>query len=432
MDTGGAEKSVWLAACVENIAIITIVARFAYRRIRRYCFVFASCAARGVLTAATPARMTYPKNTHSALVTLQRALTPDELWQAANQLLRAAMPVYHVLIGLPCLGTMPVFLRTTLPVPDMDNYFAKLDAVAPMAAMLERNPGAIVVRLSDQMPPGPLDGIPFYDLFMKPEGWRYSAGLLFWSPAGEFIGQLSLNRTEAQGDITDAEMDILRALHPLANAAVERLLASEKRAAAHTSLEHTVHSLPIPMLGVDWDLAVNYSNVAARETMSAWRHGLHAVRVFKTDVSPKLPADLRAAREELKAAWQDAVQANTLARLQHIRLLNHASEAGFQATVQLIEPVTGRSLQPSFVIQFSLPPSDEPEVGRVLGKLARLTPTEREVSRLTAAGDNNTDISRKLNVSESTVRTHLRNIFRKLGITSRGKLAPLYRSLESR
>jgi len=376
--------------------------------------------------------MTYPKNTHSALVALQRALTPEELWQAANQLLRAAMPVYHVLIGLPCLGTMPVFLRTTLPVPDPDNYFVRLNAVAPLAVALAHNPGATTLRMSDGLPREALPGLPFYEEFMKPEGWLYSAGLIFWSSSGEFIGQLSLIRTEAQGDITDAEMAILRELHPLANAAVERLLASEKRAAAHTSLEHTVHSLPIPMLGVDWDLAINYSNVAARETMSAWRHGLHTARVFKTDVSHKLPADLLAACEELKAAWQDAVQSNTLARLQHIRLLNHATEAGFQATVQLIEPVPSRSLQPSFVIQFSPPPSNAPEAGRALGQLAQLTPAEREVARLAAAGDNNAEIVRKLSVSESTVRTHLRNIFRKLGITARGKLAPLYRSLESK
>jgi DNA-binding CsgD family transcriptional regulator len=376
--------------------------------------------------------MPYPKSTHSALVALQRALTPDELWQAANQLLREAMPVYHVLIGLPCLGTMPVFLRTTLPVPDPDSYFVRLNAVAPLAAALAHNPGATTLRMSDGLPREALPGLPFYEEFMKPEGWLYSAGLIFWSSTGEFIGQLSLIRTEAQGDITDAEMDVLRDLHPLANAAVERLLASEKRAAAHTSLEHTVHSLPIPMLGVDWDLALNYSNVAARETMSAWRHGLQSSRVFKTDVSKKLPDDLLAACNELKTAWQDAVQTHTLARLQHIRLLNHASEDGFQATVQLIEPVPGRSLQPSFIIQFSLPPSESPEAGHVLGKLSKLTTSEREVARLAAAGDNNAEIVRKLNVSESTVRTHLRNIFRKLDITSRGKLAPLYRTLESK
>ncbi|CAM2999850.1 response regulator transcription factor [Rariglobus hedericola] len=375
--------------------------------------------------------MPYSENTHTALIALQRALTPEELWQAANQLLRSAMPVYHVLIGLPCLGTMPVFLRTTLPVPDPDTYFVRLNAVAPLADHLARNPGVTTLRMSDGLPLAALPGLPFYEEFMKPEGWLYSAGMIFWSSSGEFIGQLSLIRTEAQGDITDEEMGVLRLLHPLANAAVERLLASEKRAAAHTSLEHTVHSLPIPMLGVDWDLAINYSNVAARETISAWRHGLQSSRVFKTDVSKKLPADLLAACNELKTAWQGAVQTHTLASLQHIRLLNHDTETGFQATVQLIEPVPGRSLQPSFVIQFSPPPSDTPEAGRVLEKLSKLTTSEREVARLAAAGDNNAEIVRKLSVSESTVRTHLRNIFRKLGITSRGKLAPLYRSLEA-
>ena len=375
--------------------------------------------------------MSYPEPTHAALVALQRALTPDEVWQASNQLLRATMPVFHVLMGLPCLGTRPVYLRTTLPVPDTEGYFAKLDAVAPMAAMLAQNPGALAIRMSDQMPPGPLDGIPFYDLFMKPEGWRYSAGLLFWSPTGEFIGQLSLNRTEAHGDITDAEMAVLRQLHPIVNAAVERLLASEKRAAAHTSLEHAVHSLPLPMAGVGWDLTVNYANATACEALTAWRLGSREARSLKAEISPELPADLRSACEQLKADWEQAVQTDTLPHLQRIFLIEHADEAGLQATLQLIEPVQGRSLQPSFVIQFSIPPAGADQAGRALGELSKLTASEREVARLAAAGDDNADIVRKLSVSESTVRTHLRNIFRKLGITSRGKLAPLYRSLET-
>lgn len=375
--------------------------------------------------------MLYPENTHAALVALQRALTPDEVWQASNQLLRAAMPVFHVLMGLPCLGTRPVYLRTTLPVPDTEGYFAKLDAVAPMAAMLQRNPGALTIRLSDQLPPGPLDGFPFYDLFMKPEGWLYSAALLFWSPNGEFIGQLALNRTATQGDITDAEMALLRQLHPLVNAAVERLLASEKRAAAHASLEHAVHALPLPMAGVGWDLAVSYTNGAAREAIAAWHLGVREARALKPGVAPALPADLRLACEQLRNDWEQAVQTDTLPHLQRIFLLEHPEEAGLQATVQLIEPVQGRSLQPSFVIQFSLPPVENHDAGRALGELSKLTTAEREVARLAASGDNNADIVRKLSVSESTVRTHLRNIFRKLGIRSRGKLAPLYRSLES-
>jgi DNA-binding NarL/FixJ family response regulator len=375
--------------------------------------------------------MMYPKNSHIALAALQRALRPEEVWQASNDLLRAVLPVFHVLMGLHCLGTRPVFLRTTLPVSDTESYFAKLDAVAPMGDLLARNPGALIVRLSDQPPPGPLDGMPFHDQFMKPEGWRYSAALLFWSASGEFIGQLALNRTEAQGDVTDAEMALLRELHPLMNAAVERLLAAEKQAAAHSSLEHTVHSLPLPMAGVNWDLGINYLNAAAREALASWRLGTRGSRTFKRDASEVLPADLRAACDQLKIDWQQAVVTDALPGFPRLRLLSHATEAGLQAAIQLIEPVAGRSLQPSFIIQFSLPSGGPRDTARALAELAKLTPAEREVAGLAAAGQSNADIVRQLSVSESTVRTHLRTIFRKLGITSRGKLTPLYRSLDA-
>ncbi|WP_217494375.1 helix-turn-helix transcriptional regulator [Nibricoccus aquaticus] len=388
--------------------------------------------AHGLLpTRTTFRRMSYPETTLNALVALQRAVTPNDVWLASNQLLRAAMPVFHTLVGLPCLGTMPVFLRTTLSVPDPDNYFVRLNAVAPLGPLLAKNPGAPVMRMSDDLPAEALPGLPFYEQFMKPEGWRYSAGLMFWSDTGEFIGQLSLIRTEAQGDITNKEMRLLRELHPLVNAAVNRLLASEKNAAAHRSLEHTVHALPLSIASLDWDLAIQYINTPAREALAVWRLGASAARSLKTSRSPQLPPDLRAACKALKADWETAVQTNTVAQLQAIRRLDHPSEPGLQATLQLVEPVSGRSLQPSFVLQFSRPAHEHHESAHALTELSKLTATEREVARLAAAGHKNPEIVRKLGVSESTVRTHLRSIFRKLGITSRGKLAPLHRSLEN-
>lgn len=375
--------------------------------------------------------MSYPENTLNALVALQRAVTPNEVWLAANQLLRAAMPVFHTLVGLPCLGTMPVFLRTTLSVPDPDGYFVRLNAVAPLAPLLALNPGAPVLRMSDNLPAAALPGLPFYEQFMKPEGWRYSAAMIFWTETGDFIGQLALIRTEAQGDVTDSEIHLLRELHPLVNAAVNRLLAAEKNAAAHRSLEHTVHALPLSIASVDWDLAIQYINTPAREAFAVWRLGAPAARALKTSRTPQLPPDLRAACKALKTDWENALQTNTVTQLQAIRRLAHPSEAGFQAMLQLVEPVSGRSLQPSFIIQFYRPAHEHHESAHALTELSKLTAAERDVARLAAAGYKNPEILRKLNVSESTVRTHLRNIFRKLGITGRGKLAPLHRSLDN-
>jgi DNA-binding CsgD family transcriptional regulator len=49
----------------------------------------------------------------------------------------------------------------------------------------------------------------------------------------------------------------------------------------------------------------------------------------------------------------------------------------------------------------------------------RLTPRQDDLLRLLAAGHTNTQIARRLGISESTVRTHLEHIYARLGVSSR-------------
>jgi DNA-binding CsgD family transcriptional regulator len=51
--------------------------------------------------------------------------------------------------------------------------------------------------------------------------------------------------------------------------------------------------------------------------------------------------------------------------------------------------------------------------------VARLTRRQNELLRLLAAGHTNGQIARRLGISEGTVRTHLENIYEKLGVSSR-------------
>jgi DNA-binding CsgD family transcriptional regulator len=53
-----------------------------------------------------------------------------------------------------------------------------------------------------------------------------------------------------------------------------------------------------------------------------------------------------------------------------------------------------------------------------------LTASERRVARMAAAGMTNREIAQDLFVIQKTVETHLRNAYRKLGISSRGELPP--------
>ena len=61
----------------------------------------------------------------------------------------------------------------------------------------------------------------------------------------------------------------------------------------------------------------------------------------------------------------------------------------------------------------------------VFGRLAFLTAREHEIAALVGRGGSNKQIARQLDITERTVKAHLTEIFRKLGIADRLKLALL-------
>lgn len=59
----------------------------------------------------------------------------------------------------------------------------------------------------------------------------------------------------------------------------------------------------------------------------------------------------------------------------------------------------------------------------VASELNKLSPRERETLVLVARGQSNKEIARTLNLAESTVKIHVQNVLRKLGLTSRVQAA---------
>jgi DNA-binding CsgD family transcriptional regulator len=57
--------------------------------------------------------------------------------------------------------------------------------------------------------------------------------------------------------------------------------------------------------------------------------------------------------------------------------------------------------------------------------LVQLTPMERKIAQLVSSGLSNKDVAAQCWISPRTVAFHLRNVFAKAGVTSRGELAQL-------
>lgn len=62
-------------------------------------------------------------------------------------------------------------------------------------------------------------------------------------------------------------------------------------------------------------------------------------------------------------------------------------------------------------------------ISAVITPLARLTRREREISELAAAGLSNGEISQQLFIAESTVKSHLHRVYKKLGVKNRTALS---------
>lgn len=57
--------------------------------------------------------------------------------------------------------------------------------------------------------------------------------------------------------------------------------------------------------------------------------------------------------------------------------------------------------------------------------LVKLTPTELQIAQLVTSGLSNQEVAAQCWISPRTVAFHLRNVFAKAGVTSRGELAQL-------
>lgn len=93
--------------------------------------------------------------------------------------------------------------------------------------MLDR-PNMPQFRLSDVCPdPCQLENTEFFRRYMEPDGWRYSASLLFWQGSG-LHSEITLRRREAQGDFTQSESAVLSRLRPHFSTVLNRLIKGSR------------------------------------------------------------------------------------------------------------------------------------------------------------------------------------------------------------
>jgi DNA-binding CsgD family transcriptional regulator len=84
--------------------------------------------------------------------------------------------------------------------------------------------------------------------------------------------------------------------------------------------------------------------------------------------------------------------------------------------------MTAEQTEGSGVVGVIVQPSRPAEIAQIVGAAHGLTPRESDIVLLVAAGHTNSEIARLLTMSAYTVADHLKRVFTKLGVASRGEL----------
>ncbi|QNO36963.1 AAA family ATPase [Protaetiibacter sp. SSC-01] len=199
----------------------------------------------------------------------------------------------------------------------------------------------------------------------------------------------------------------------------------------------------LPILGEDWRMpladayAATGDRARAREVMQEAvattppgvpAHGRAALFIASARLEDDVEAAERFYRHALDlvdARHHEAAEAHLglaevlLARGQREAARRHAREAHQYATREGARPlaVQARSLISRVTAPGEILPPDE--------RVGLLSPSEFRIAEAAARGDRNREIARAQFVTVKTVEFHLANVFRKLGIRSRGELAAI-------
>src|SRR5881275_3010839 len=356
------------------------------------------------------------------LLSLHAAINLGSFWKAIQQLLAAAIPNRLIGLMLQPNPILPMIARWTLPVPD--GFFA----AAPLKSYIAAQPRQRFAQTSELFSNrSSLVKSAFYRRYMAPQKCAHAVCLLFWQ-GHRLICVIAIMRTATQGDLSLAEMNLLRQLYPQFLTALCRLRSLEREHSVRMDLEEFLGRLPLPTILLRWNLKPIYQNRAAREFCAVWEKGPEDAR--RTKATSPIPSEILDRCRLLKQQWADAkrpIAPQTGFKEEQVR---HPRLPHLRATLHLKQLGSAGVARPHFLIECGdlrrrtaphIGPSSSPH----LPHLVRLTRREQEIARLVCEGRSNQEIADAACLSLAMVKKHLHAIFRKLEVNSRSQLVAL-------
>ena len=360
------------------------------------------------------------------MLDLQRALDLESFWRANLQLLQSVLPHHSCSLMLGIVDFEPHEGRHFV-ARDNSGANQPLTSLSISRPFLAAHPQVKMYTYSEILQEDPRARQRRVERERHFRGWDEFVHLAFWDGAHP-DAVLSIRRTEEQGEFLAEEREFLASLHPVIDAGLRRLRAFEGERGRRLSMERFISGLPLPVMFLGPDRALQFATQEAYDLCAAWNFGYEEARVMNTRRCFRVPAPIADACARLADIWDRAANAGLTVGLESARVV-HPERGGLVAKVDVSQPFKGSLVRPGFWVTLAsernLDGASPQLKAEAVHHLQFLTPSERRVALLVAEGLRNHDVAHQLGKSPRTVDFQLSAIYRKLGVTSRTELARL-------
>lgn len=301
-----------------------------------------------------------------------------------------------------------LFLPITLNVEDRlvqdyVSYYFQHDLLHPQNA-IPQNPSRTALRINDVMPDQEYEQTIYYNQFMHAYG-NYDEMGIYLKKDGMLIGTIGLARCKQEQRFTENDVRLVETLsrtiaHTLAiHTHADELHRERMLLAAHSQLPS------IGIIIVEPPAHIRYVNEAAKDICAEWFFG-------KTYTNP-VQAFIKQHVEN--NAW---VSSSSFSAPAATVLSSSQQEFAMYVHPSVSTPFSDYRTLPYAV--YLIPKGTHST--REQDQLPHLTRTERRIYELVQQGYTNQLIANELHISLNTVKRHLQNTYRKLGVSNRTEL----------
>jgi DNA-binding CsgD family transcriptional regulator len=345
---------------------------------------------------------------------LYGALIAKDPWHDFLLRLRDYLNAKHAALILtppnsPVLGTL---INPTAPTEEMQRYLERYLSIDPFTNL----PDGKIVDLLEYVPEESLKQTTYYKEWLKHADGSHFLGVDIRSSVG-FVARLRIVRAPGGAPFTADERALLERIIPHFRQVIEIFQRDEIQRCEQAMMAGAVEQFSVGAIILDHTNQIVRQNDLATAILEEG-DGISIAGKRISFANPTYETRLRDLMREVegpnKCAASFCVKRASGRRDLHVTISRVKTPSFMQ---------TGST--PAVALFLSDPERQCMVTGSAVRELLPLTPTEAEISASLANGFSVCETATRLGVAETTVRTHLRSIFAKTGVTRQPQLVHL-------